>query len=248
MQNIKLLLAYDGSSYCGWQKTATGPSIEESLQVVLEKILQHSIVLQAASRTDAGVHADGQVVNFSTHKQALDTRKLLIGANSLLPSSIRILEISLVGSAFHATLDNIGKEYHYHVCTGTVQLPKHRFYSWHCHHPLNLSNMLEGTRYLIGKHDFKAFCNEKNREEYADHIRELQRIDIQEEPGERFLFRIKGNQFLYKMVRNIVGTLVYVGAGKLHSADLPQILASRDRTLAGVTAPAHGLFLHTVFY
>lgn len=248
MQNIKLIVAYDGNRYLGWQKTFTGPSIEQELQKVLEQILQEKIILQAASRTDAGVHAQGQVVNFYTTKDSLNLDLLKHSLNSLLPKDIVILETHLAHETFHPTLDSIGKEYHYSVCIGPMQLPQHRFYSWHYPYALNLDHMREAASMLVGKHDFAAFCNFKKNSTYENYVREITSIAIVRISDDRLQIKVCGNSFLYKMVRNIVGTLLYVGCGKISLEDVPRILNSRDRTLAGVTAPSHGLTLFKVFY
>lgn len=250
MHNIKLVIAYDGTAYLGWQKTPTGPSIEAALQNVLEKILQHEVALQAASRTDAGVHAVGQVVNFLTlhppQKFGLD--KLKISLNSLLPKDISVLSVEEASPHFHPTLDCKGKEYCYYVCWDHSQLPHQRLYSWHYPHSLSLEKMMESIPYLIGNRDFSAFCNHKKNASYKDFCRDLTAIEIIENGPKNLCFRISGNHFLYKMVRNLVGTLVYIGRGKINKDDLPIILESGDRTLAGVTAPAYGLFLNAIYY
>jgi tRNA pseudouridine38-40 synthase len=248
MQNIKLKIAYDGGAYRGWQKTLMGPSIEETLQCVLEQILQQATPLQAASRTDAGVHAEGQVVNFFTSKQSLDLKRLQISLNGLLPKDIVVLTVDKMASAFHPTLDCISKEYCYYICYGVVQLPHYRFYSWHYSYPLKLEEMHQAAQFFLGKHDFSAFCNSKKNEDYAHFIREINEIEIREIENKRLCIRIKGNQFLYKMVRNIVGTLLYVGRGKIKKEDIPKIIQFGHRPDAGITAPAHGLFLHQVNY
>ena len=246
MYNIKLTLAYDGTEFLGWQKTSTGPSIENELQKVLQLILQEEITLQAASRTDAGVHAAGQIVNFFTHKAITDLQKLCLSLNKLLPKAIVVLEASAMHPTFHPTLNNKGKEYHYHLCLGKVQLPQHRFFSWHCPYYLNVDEMRASATQFLGKQDFASLCNTKKNECYSDTIRELTRVDIIALPENRLRIEIEGNHFLYKMARNIVGTLVYIGNGKIPASDLSSILKGNDRTQAGVTAPAHGLSLHKI--
>jgi tRNA pseudouridine38-40 synthase len=248
MHNIKLVIAYDGTSYLGWQKTRMGPSIEATLQAAIEQIMQDPAPLQAASRTDAGVHAQGQVVNFHTSKSDLDLLKLRISLNSLLPKDIVVLQAELMPTTFHPTLDCIGKEYRYYLCYGPTQLPNLRFYSWHVPYLLNVDLMRQALPLLIGKHDFTTFCNVKKNAHYTNHVREVQLLEINELEDKRLCFRIKGNHFLYKMVRNIVGSLVYIGRGKISLEQLPAILQSHSRPKAGMTAPAHGLFLHQVFY
>jgi tRNA pseudouridine38-40 synthase len=241
-RNIKLILAYEGTHYLGWQKTTMGPSIEKELEKVLAQILRHPVDLQAASRTDAGVHAEGQVVNFFTEvKVALE--KLHKSLNSLLPNDISVLKIEEAPEAFHPTLESQGKEYHYSICLGATQLPFYRNFSWHFIYPINIEEMKKAALHLKGQHDFSAFTNERQE----NNMREIFDIII-ESFDSRLKIRVSGNNFLYKMVRNIVGTLLYVGCGKLSAQEIPVILKSKDRTLAGVTAPALGLVLKEVFY
>lgn len=247
MHNIKLLIAYEGTHYLGWQKTKMGPSIEECLQGGLEKILQHPVALQAASRTDAGVHAKGQVINFLTSK-TLHFSSLAISLNSLIPKDIVVLNAEEMPLSFHPTLDSKGKEYRYYASLGPIQLPFQRLYSWHVHHDLDLDLVKKAIPQFIGKHNFKAFCNVKKNECYADFEREVHFLEMEEKEKNEICFRIGGNHFLYKMVRNIVGTLIDIGKGKIALVDLPPILQTGKRPLAGVTAPAHGLFLHEIFY
>lgn len=245
--NIKLKIAYEGTAYFGWQKTPTGPSIEETLERAMRQILQAPIELQAASRTDRGVHALGQVVNANLSKSTpLD--KLRIGLNALLPPDIVVREIVEMPAEFHATLHAKSKEYSYEMCYGHVQLPRHRRFSWHFHYPLRLDLMRKATEFLTGTHDFSAFCNQKNNETYSDHVRRVDCIKIEEIDEERILITLQGTHFLYKMVRNLVGTLAYVGVGKIEVSMIPEILDRKERLLSGVTAPAHGLTLKEVHY
>lgn len=248
MLNIKLTLAYDGSAYLGWQKTPMGPSIEAALQRAIEQILQHPAPLQAASRTDAGVHAEGQTVNFFTPKPHLDLGKFQFSLNRLLPQDIAILKAERMPITFHPTIQCIAKEYRYCICLGPIQLPRYRLTSWHVPYRLDLEMMREALGFLTGTHDFGVFCTIKKITHYTDTIRTVQLLEFDEIDRNRLLFRIIGTHFLYKMVRNIVGTLVDIGRGKIPLEQLPLILKSRHRPHAGVTAPAHGLFLHEVFY
>lgn len=248
MQNIKLLIAYDGSRYSGWQKTRMGLSIEESLQKALEQVLQHPITLQAASRTDAGVHAIGQIVNFITPRLDLDLNRFKISLNSLLSNDLVVLDAEKMDPHFHPTLDCVNKEYRYYICYGSTQLPQHRFYSWHYHYNLDLDKMQEAAEAFLGLHDFSAFCNARKNRAYRHYERSIEEIEILKPEEKRLCIRIKGPNFLYKMVRNMVGTLAYVGNQKLQPDQIREILESQNRVLAGMTAPAHGLFLHRVFY
>ncbi|MBS4165817.1 MULTISPECIES: tRNA pseudouridine(38-40) synthase TruA [unclassified Neochlamydia] len=248
MKNIKLQIAYDGTSYLGWQKTSLGPTIEASLEKVLERILQHPVTLQAASRTDAGVHAHGQVINFFTTRELLNYESFKISLNQLLPPSIAVLEAQEASQNFHPTLDCIQKEYHYFICKGAVQMPHNRLYSWHCPRLSKLAEMKAAAKLLVGKKDFSAFCNFKKHVHYASFVRQVDGIEIQEVFPDRLLFKVVGQSFLYKMVRNIVGTLAYIGMGKMLGSQIPAILANHDRRLAGITAPAHGLCLYQLKY
>jgi len=242
--NIKLRIAYDGTDYLGWQKTHEGPSIEGTLEKILEQVLQEKIHLQAASRTDAGVHALGQVVNFIASKFP---PKLQYSLNSLLPKDIVVRDLELMPEYFHPTLDCRGKEYHYGISRGSYQLPQQRHYAWHVHAPLDLEAMSQAAKLLVGQHDFAAFTNAKKNEVYEDTIREVKSIELLE-ADDQLKIIICGNNFLYKMVRNLVGTIVYVGMGKLTLSAISSLLTSHDRTQGGITAPAHGLTLKEVFY
>lgn len=241
-QNYKLIVAYEGSAYLGWQKTKEGPSIEESLESVLAQILQEKVTLQAASRTDAGVHARGQVINFFSESQNISLKSI----NSLLPKDITVLSLEKVDFQFHPTIDSVSKQYEYNLCIGDVQYPEHRHFSWHCS-SLNVNDMQLAAGHLVGTHDFSALTNTKKNEGYDNYFREVKSLEIIRNEN-RLVIRIQGPQFLYKMVRNIVGTLVYVGMGKIGVGDIPLILKSKDRTRAGITAPAHGLCLVKVDY
>jgi tRNA pseudouridine38-40 synthase len=244
LHNFKLKIAYDGSQYLGWQKTPAGPSIEDTLQRALEEILQEPIQLQAASRTDAGVHARGQIVNFFTSQQQIHLTQI----NALLPNDIVILSTERANLKFHPTLDCIGKCYHYKIALGPVCLPEHRQIAWHFPYPVDMEKLHKATKHFIGVHDFAAFCNIKKNETYENTIREVKELCVKFEEPNLITIKISGNHFLYKMVRNIVGTLVWAAAGKIDSASIPAIILKKDRTLAGVTAPSQGLVLHEVFY
>lgn len=241
MHNIKLEIAYDGAAYAGWQKTPFGPSIEGTLQHSLETILRHPIQLQAASRTDAGVHAQGQIVNFLTEKE-IPPDSLQYRLNSLLPQDIAVKHVQHVPLAFHATLHAIRKEYEYAICFHPIQLPFERRASWHFPRPLNLNALREGAQLLTGSRDFSTFCNARTLWD-RNPVCTLEAIEVLYAEDDRIKIRFKGDHFLYKMVRNLAGTLAYVACGKLAARDLPLILASKDRQRAGVTAPAHGLTL-----
>jgi tRNA pseudouridine38-40 synthase len=243
--NIKLIIAYFGAPYAGWQKTKLGPTIEEILEQTLAKILQHEVKLQAASRTDAGVHAEGQVVNFFMDSP-FNLGRLKISLNGLLPKDIAIVHVEEMPIHFHPTLDNVKKEYWYHICNGPFQLPFYRQTSWHFPYPIDKEAMCKASEHLLRSHDFSAFCNERPLWT-RDPICTLEKIEITTLPGQRFRIAMTSDRFLFRMARNLAGTLASIGSLKLKT-DILSILKSKDRTQAGVTAPAHGLTLKQVFY
>lgn len=242
--NHKLLLTYDGSAFFGWQKTKEGPSIQETVEEAAEIILREPISLTGASRTDRGVHAVGQVVAFQSHNPITSYATFQKGLNALLPLTIRVLKAEKAALDFHPTLEALTKEYRYYICQ--KGLPHHLLYSWHYPYALDLDKMKEAAAYFLGEHDFAAFTNVKKNERYDNTVRRLDQFDIIE--GERLEMRLVGNHFLYKMVRNLVGTVVYVGRGKIALEELPLILHQKERRLAGITAPASGLWLHHIHY
>ncbi len=244
MHNLKLIISYLGTPFVGWQKTKMGPSIEETLEKVLAQILQHEVKLQAASRTDARVHAEGQVVNFITPR-TLDLKSLQHSLNGMLPKEISVLSIEEMSEDFHPTTACMKKEYWYQLCTRPTQLPFLRETSWHFPYPLDLSQMHEAAEHLRGIHDFSSFCNERALWD-RDPVCHIEKIEFLAEQPLKIC--ITGDHFLFRMARNIAGTLAYVGCGKLSAEQIPWILANKDRTLAGVTAPAHGLILKRVYY
>lgn len=235
-------LAYDGTEYGGWALQPNRISIQELIEKALGMVLRKSTSITGSGRTDAGVHAHQQVAHFS-HPDALDLRALTYSLNGILPRDIRITSITPVSETFHARFSVEKKIYHYH-CTETHNPFNYR-YSHSLHHPLDLSRMREAIPHLLGTHDFSAFassgCGSK------DPVKTLYRLDLVENEG-TFRFEFEGNGFLYKMVRNITGTLLEIGAGKRSPDDISRILLSQDRKEAGATAPAKGLFLHAVKY
>ena len=245
-KNIKLTLAYDGTNYLGWQKNKTGRSVEEALEKVLVQVFSHEITLQATSRTDAGVHAAEQVVNFFTDNLNVSCDKIKFSLNCLLPEEISVYHVEVAQDNFHPSLDCISKEYHYNLCYGKVEHLKERLYTWHYPRPLDIDKMREAIPYLIGKKDFSTFCNKKITNKYINTLREIFEIEILELPDNYLKFKIQGDNFLYKMVRNLVGTLVYIGCGRIKLEDLNPIIDKKERPFAGITAPAKGLFLYKV--
>ncbi len=245
-RTLRCTLAYDGSKYLGWQKTKEGPSIQETLEGAFSLLLKQNPQIEAASRTDAGVHARGQVVHFQT-TSPMDLSDLKQRVNGILPRDICIYEISEVSENFHATLHAKKKEYSYDICFGPIQLPFYVATSWHFPFEIDLSLIEKAARMMEGKRDFSAFCNERalwDRSPICD--LEYIKMVLPEKNRVRFLFL--GDHFLYKMARNLAGTLAYCGAGKYHLDDLLENIRSLDRTRMGPTAPAHALCLERVFY
>lgn len=244
----KLEIAYDGTAYSGWQIQPNGPSIQHTISEQLCKVLQlPEITLIGSGRTDAGVHALGQVAHFRVSER-VDENKVLHSLNCLLPKDIRIKSLSAVPSDFHAQYSAKGKIYHYYLHLDKVLDPFRRQYSWHIQTPFDSRLLIEAASYFVGTHDFTSFANEAHLGSAAKNpVRELYRLDpVPVEGGLRLEF--EGNGFLYKMVRNIVGTLVEVGLGKRSVEEIPVIMAARDRGRAGQAAPPQGLFLVTVHY
>lgn len=247
MRRIKLTLAYDGTHYCGWQVQPNGLSIQTLVQRALETILRHPIALTGSGRTDAGVHAEGQTAHFDT-ATLLCLSRLRISTNALLPPDIRLLEANEVPDEFHARYSAKGKIYHYHLQLARESNPTTRLYRTPIFGPFDRNALAKAALAFLGTHDFAAFANEAYKGAAAkDSIRTLTRLDIVEEPGGLRL-EFEGDGFLYKMVRNIVGTLIEVAKGQRSPEEISQLFIERDRKKAGPTAPPQGLFLMQVLY
>ena len=247
--NLRLVIAYDGSRYLGWQKTVEGPSIQYEIEKALSQILQQTVEVEATSRTDRGVHALGQVVRaLLPHPPKIPLVRLCHSLHALLPEDIAVVSLDEVPLSFHPTLDAIEKEYCYFICTGRFQLPHHRQYSWHVPNQLRRDLMVWAAKEFLGTRDFSAFTNHKQNECYTSHECTLSRFLVEEMSDNRFCFRLRGNRFLYKMVRNLVGVVVAVGKEEKELSWIPSLFCSGDRKQAGVTAPAHGLFLQQIWF
>src|SRR3990167_9132795 len=220
MMRYKLTLTYDGTLYFGWQRTPIGPTIQETLEKAIEQITREKTLPEAASRTDRGVHAEGQITSFCL-KREWEKNQLQRALNATLPPSIRVQKIEQVSLDFHPTLHALEKEYHYQLCLGPVQNPIYRLYSWACSLSLDLERMERAASDLLGTNDFSSFANEPTAGKKTSILQDgnysctLRQIEILPIAENRLKIKIIGNRFLYKMVRNIVGTLVYIGRGKL---------------------------------
>lgn len=246
MRNFKLTIEYDGTRYSGWQRQAAAPTVQAEIEKALGTLTRTAVVLLGAGRTDAGVHALGQVASFRCDTR-LDPDQLLRGLNSLLPPDIAILDCRRVPEDFHARFSARSKTYRYRVLNRAVRSAVDRHTCWFIHTPLDLSAMQAAALGVIGRRDFKAF--ESTGSPRAHTVRNVTAAEWVRDPGSGLLlFQIEADGFLRCMVRNLVGTLVAVGRGKMEPARIAAILDSRDRRQAGPTAPARGLFLVEVRY
>lgn len=244
-RNIKLVLEYDGSGYHGWQRQAGRLSIQEVVESRLEIMLGTRIGVRASGRTDAGVHARGQVVNFHCRSR-LKPEEILRGLNSLLPPDIVVLEAEEADESFHSRFSAISKTYEYHILNRPVPSALLRKSAWHVRRPLDTAPMEECLEKIRGWNDFSAFMASGSPVSSTE--RNLFRA-VLDRPAPDFLtLTFEGNGFLRHMVRNLTGTIVEVGKGKRTPEDFAEILAGRDRRKAGMTAPAHGLYLISVNY
>jgi len=245
---FKLLIAYDGSAYEGWQVQKTGTGVQEKVEDALAKLFPAKPRLHSSSRTDTGVHALGMVAHFEVPADQckMSTRKLTLALNHWLPEDIRVLSATRAPENFHARFDSKGKQYRYFVWNHTAMNPLIRGTAWHVPRALDLKAMRTAAGLFVGKHDFKSFAANRNYEMEST-VRTLTRCDFKKN-GTLLTFIIEGDGFLYKMCRGIVGTLVQVGQGKIAPTEIPAMLARADRRVAGMTAPAHGLILWKVNY
>lgn len=245
--NHKMVIAYDGSPYSGWQVQQNAVSIQGQIEEAIKVIYRSDVRVIGSGRTDAGVHAKGQTAHFYS-QHPLNYYKFLKSLNGLLPKNIRVKSIESAPLDFHAQYSAIGKIYHYRFCLDTIQSPFEHLYQYHAHEKINLDLLVEGAKLFLGTHDFTSLANEAHTGSASkDPVRTLQRIDlVQEYEGWRLEFEADG--FLYKMVRNIVGTLFEVASGKRMVSDITSILEARDRQAAGKAAAPEGLFLIKVNY
>lgn len=243
MRNLRLTLQYDGTDYAGWQTQPHQPTIQGRLTEVLSRIEGKRVQLHGAGRTDAGVHALGQVANYLTAKPiACDRLKRALNAS--LARDIRVVAVEEVDEGFHARFSAKQKTYRYVIALGETVSPFEYRYVHHHPYKLNLEALRQAALAMIGRHDFAAFATAAGTESTT---RTITALEV-ERQGERLIVEVTGNGFLRYMVRTMVGTLLDVGRGRLQADAIPRILASRDRSLAGETAPASGLTLVKVDY
>ncbi|NLP33740.1 MAG: tRNA pseudouridine(38-40) synthase TruA [Clostridiales bacterium] len=245
MNNYKLTIQYDGGRYKGWQRLGNNENtIQGKIEKVLSLMAEEKITIIGCSRTDAGVHAIGQVANFKTNKKFTE-QEVKQYLNRYLPTDISIVAVQLVPDDFHSRYHAKAKTYRYQIWNKEYSNPFLRKYSMHIEEALNINAMRLASRHFIGSHDFTAFSNAKSKKKSM--VRELYSIDIQEEDG-LLVIHVKGNGFLYNMARWIVGTLIDVGLGKLEANQIPAIIASKERNKTGRLADAQGLYLESIEY
>lgn len=234
---VKLVVAYEGTNYCGWQIQPNGITIEQVLNETLSSLLGEEITVTGASRTDAGVHSLGNVAVFETHTK-MPAEKISFALNQRLPEDIVVQESCQVPEDFHPRFSKSRKTYEYRILNCRFRQPLERRTSYFYHYPLDVSAMQKAAAYLVGEHDFTSFASV--HAQTNTYVRMIYALDVVRE-GDMIRIRVQGNGFLYNMVRIIAGTLIQVGAGIKKPEDMESILAGRDRELAGPTAPAHGL-------
>ena len=239
MKRVMLVVAYDGTNYCGWQIQANGITVQEELNRCLSKLLKEPIQTVGASRTDAGVHALGNVAVFDTAAR-MPAEKISYALNTYLPEDIRIQYSAEVAADFHPRYCESEKTYEYRILNRRFPLPTQRLYTYFYHYKLDVEKMREGASFLVGRHDFASFCG--TGAQVKSTVRTVTGIEVWKD-GDMITIRVSGEGFLYNMVRIIAGTLIQVGNGQYPPERVRDILNACDRAAAGPTAPAHGLTL-----
>lgn len=244
-RNIRLTVAYDGTNYHGFQRQKNARAVQNVLEEALEKIFGDKIELAAAGRTDTGVHAAGQVVNFFTDGK-IPTKNIARAANVLLPFDIAVKDAAEADKNFSARHSAKSKIYVYRIFCGKTRDPFTERFAWQICRPLDVSEMQKAVAHVVGEHDFSSFRATGGNDKSP--VRTIYRADITETAADSLTITVHGNGFLYHMVRNIVGTLADVGTKKISADDFAAVLAAHDRQKASATAPAKGLCLARVMY
>jgi tRNA pseudouridine38-40 synthase len=245
MRNLAIQIAYDGADFHGWQIQPGQTTIQGLLQSVLSRLEGTTVTIQGSGRTDAGVHALSQVASFKL-ANPIPIANISKAINDLLPESIRVMAAQEVSAEFHARHSATAKTYEYRIHRGRTCSPFKSRYAYALACPLDETSMTATTRHFVGTHDFRALTA-AGGEENQSTVRTIYSSEIHRN-GDLLTYRVRGNGFLYHMVRNIVGTLIKVGRGNLTPDDMPKLLAGKDRATAGPTAPPQGLFLVNVEY
>lgn len=250
MRNFKLIVAYDGAEFSGWQVQPDAITIQGTLASAIGRVTGEKVLPQGSGRTDAGVHALAQVATFAT-ESPIPAQNLLKAINDILPPSIRVLEASESPPEFHARKSAHAKTYRYRMYRGAICPPSLARYVWHYPYPLDEKAMMRAAGLVVGEHDFTSFAavdSERGLEdETISHVRRIY-ASTWERAGEELVYMVRGNGFLHHMVRNLVGTFVLVGKGTLKPEQMAEILEARNRSAAGATVPASGLYLVSVEY
>lgn len=244
MKRVKLIVAYDGTNYNGWQVQPNGTTIEGMLNLHLSELLGEEIKVTGASRTDAGVHALGNVAVFDTEAR-MPAEKISYAMNTRLPADIRVQDSCEVAADFHPRFCETTKTYEYKILNRRFPDPTKRLYSHFYYYPLDVEKMQRAADYLVGEHDFKSFCTQKP--EIDNTVRTILSLSVEKE-GDLITIRVTGNGFLYNMVRIIAGTLIRVGGGSYEPEHVKEILEAKDREMAGETARPEGLTLIEICY
>lgn len=249
MRNLKITLAYDGTDFCGWQVQPDVPSIQGALASAIGRVTGEKVLPQGSGRTDAGVHALAQVATLAI-ESVIPAANLVIALNDVLPPAIRVLQCVDAPLDFHARKSAVAKTYRYRMYRGDICPPFLARYVWHYPYPLDFEAMAEAGRFVEGEHDFTSFAAvdpERGKEEPVSNVRTVffSRWTPQ---NQEFVYEVRGNGFLHHMVRNLVGTFLLVGKGTLRPDDMTGIVSARNRSAAGATAPASGLYLVRVEY
>lgn len=242
MRNIKLILEYDGTNFCGWQWQPHDRTVQGELKKSLKRILQEDVNIIGAGRTDSGVHALEQVANFLTNSE-MSSEKMKAGLNGTLPKDVRVLSIETAPRYFHARYDAMKREYQYSISKRERAIASD--YSWYIKTELDLEKIRKESQYLIGKYDFKSFCQSNTDvNHYICHVELIEWLETKD----MIVLKIIANRFLHNMVRIIVGTMIEIGVGKIEPIQIKKILAAKNRDRAGPTVPAKGLSLIKVYY
>lgn len=243
MRNLKLTIQYNGTKYCGWQKQPNSSGIQGTIEYAIYEITKEKVNIIGSGRTDAGVHALGQVANLKTNSN-IPAARIPDALNAKLPKDISIIDCQEVSDDFHSRYSATGKIYRYLIYNKPYRSPLYKDISYHVRYDLDIEKMRVEAQSLLGTHEFKGFMSSGSS--VKDTVRTIHNISI-EESGDLIVLEVEGNGFLYNMVRILVGTLVDIGRGRIDKP-LEEIIASQDRGEAGHTAPAHGLFLKKVHY
>lgn len=244
MRNIKIIIEYDGTGYCGWQVQKNGLSVQEVLQKGIENLVKHKIMLSGSSRTDSGVHARGMVANFFT-TTSIPERNFPAAINTKIPYDIVVLDAEEVDANFHSRRSSIGKRYSYSIINRREPSAILRNYTAHIPESLDMARMIEASGYFIGSHDFSAFKSAGST--IINNVRNVRLLNISKQES-IIRIDIEADGFLYNMVRIIAGTLIEVGKYKIKPQDILEIIKSGKRERAGKTAPPQGLYLEHVYY